>query len=272
MRQTGSSEAHFVSNTLCLCLSFLFFFSWSSLLGHPSSPGEMTPCTLHVACMPKPDILARWRRHPAVAVNVRYVVQTRDASSGRETVREEGRVVRETAGSVRQQETAEACGNMQVPMASSDDELVWNEDDEEPLDVDGEEHIKSLPRDLRLRSRGASAAGRDEAPNDELLGDDGVMLRLRGDGAVDGDESERPAGPVDDDLLRLRRKGLRGGGGGGGDAEELVRRSSLGLRESFEEAAEVGRKEENEAVRARGPMLRAFDEVRRVGIDVAEGR
>lgn len=150
------------------------------------------------------------------------------------------------------------CGNGQVP-AGSDGELVWNEDFEEPLDVDAAEHAEAAPRDLRLRAAG------EDAVNDRLSSDDVVMLRLRGDeilsGAipVDDDGSFAPEREsVDDELLRLRSKGLRGG--------------DLGLRGSAEEATDMEMQGEEGAVRLRGAVLRIFDEVQRVGADVAQGR
>ncbi len=162
---------------------------------------------------------------------------------------------------------------VQVELSSADEELVWREDHEEPLDVDAEEHhapASPSPSELRLRG----GAGASDAP---AADEDVVVLRLRGEGqegVVAGDTLERG---VDEDVRRLRSQGLRGGGGDGDVGEEWRRTSgAFGLRadpaQEAPSARSGGAAVEEEGVRLRGAAMSAFAEVRRMGVDLAEGR
>ena len=164
---------------------------------------------------------------------------------------------------------------MQVDVESEDEELVWREDHEEPLDVDAEEHhAPASPLQSGLRLRGGVGASEDAPAADA----DVVVLRLRGEGqegVVAGDPLEREPG-LNEDLRRLRSQGLRGGGGGGGGGEEWGRTSgAFGLRaEPSQEAPGAGHggAAVEEGVRLRGDTMSAFTEVRQMGADLAEGR
>lgn len=135
---------------------------------------------------------------------------------------------------------------MQVPSSTLDDDLLWSEDAEEPLDVDvgvdaeegAHNTVSSRPAfhslDLRLRGdagadvdagfrEGFPAEGRAREEEQTLRGagssivdDDVKVLRLRRDEMTG--ERERETGAEDsrsledDELRLLRNKGLRGGG------------------------------------------------------------
>ena len=123
----------------------------------------------------------------------------------------------------------------QVPLAAVGDELLWEVEEEEPYHVDDVDQRQAHQLGLRAEPR-ASAHHQEHAPSVEgeegvfklrlaeharATEEDGLVLRLRGDGEQGEEQVDAPAAGPPPELLALRGKGLRGSPQGvGGDGEQ----------------------------------------------------